>query len=77
MMCTLVSQAVLDMVQPGRSLHMYKKLKSKFVTKKIHIRAIVDDDYVVYRFWNIGHGWVYRMMNLYYFQTLYDNGNLE
>jgi hypothetical protein len=73
----MISQEVKNLVQPGRALHVYKNLKSKFATKKIHVRAIVDDDYVVYRFWTISHGWVYKVQDLYYFQLLYENGDLE
>lgn len=73
----LISQEVRDMVQPGRSLHMYKSKKSKFLTKKIHIRAIVDDEHVVYRFWSAQRGWIYTVDDMYYFQVLYEKGNLE
>lgn len=44
--------------------------------KLIHIRGVIDCEYVVYRWWSLSKGWVYEMETLYYFYLLIGQGNL-
>ena len=42
-----------------------------------HIRAVVDDEYIVYRFWSSPIGWIYRCDWWYGFQLQHEAGKLE
>lgn len=67
-----ISEAVRQMVQPGKTVRVGRHLP-----KRIHIRAIVDEDQVVYRFWRRRvKDWEYRVEWLYSFQLWYEAGQL-
>ena len=68
-------QRALELLIPRKVFRMYKKPHPRYVV--CHIRAVVDEDYLVYRVWRPGRGWVYRMDSLYYFGLLIQDGKLE
>lgn len=39
--------------------------------KVIHIRSVIDDEYVVYRFWGKG-SWVYKLEHVVWFEVVRD-----
>lgn len=65
---------LLKMVQPGKKVHVYWGPSRIRVTW--HIRAIVDEDRVVYRYWS-KRRWHYVTESLYRFLLKYNNGSLE
>lgn len=70
-----IQNGLIKLIQPGKPLWIYPR--DNFNHKKIHIRSIVDDRVVVYRFWRRNKKfWQYDCDNLFYFQLLYENGNL-
>ncbi|TXH10589.1 MAG: hypothetical protein E6R03_15225 [Hyphomicrobiaceae bacterium] len=67
-----ISEELYQMVQPGKSVRL-----GRHRPKRIHIRAIVDEDQVVYRFWRRRvNDWEYRVEWLYTFQLWYEDGSL-
>lgn len=53
--------AIPDWVRPG-TVYRIDFGKGHFATRNCHIRAIVDGDYVVSRFWSYKRrGWVYEI----------------
>ena len=67
-----ISEAVWRMVQPGKTVRL-----ERHRPKQIHIRAIVDEDQVVYRFWRRRvKDWEYRVEYLGSFQYWYEQGQL-
>jgi len=43
-----------------------------------HIRAIVDDKYVVYKVWRPGHRrWEYQVAHVYAFHLAWEGGDLK
>lgn len=45
-------------------------------TETLHVRAIVDEDYVVVRQWSARKGWMYRVVDRYYFELLLEKGSV-
>lgn len=69
----VVAQAI-EALKPGAVARLYKPNN---VNHRIcHIRAIVDGEYVVFRVWRAGRGWVYRIDSAYYFGLLLMDGSL-
>lgn len=66
----------LPVVIPGLSYQIYYS-DGNINNKKIHVRAIVDEDRVVYRSWSKRKGWVYSVESLYYFELLKNDGHLR
>ena len=72
-----VELGVRQLLQKGRKLKIYWGEKN-MNNKTIHIRAIVDDDIVVYKFWlKRKKYWTYKTDNFYYFGLLYKDGILK
>lgn len=72
-----ISPEVLDMVQPGKAVRL--AFPPPNVNNEIrHIRAVVDDECVVFRVW-LKHKkrWVYRCDDLIYYQILWREGFLK
>jgi hypothetical protein len=47
-------------------------------TELWHVRAIVDGEYVVYRYWSRrGRHWVYQLDNLHFLHLCWKSGTLE
>ncbi len=56
------SQAFLDLLRPGQTLRIYYG-PANINNKRLHVRAIVDGEIVVYRVWSRRHGWIYQVEN--------------
>lgn len=64
-----------DYVLPGASLRLsYGEGNPN--NKLIHIRAIVDDEWVVFRRWSHRRGWVYVVEWAYWFWLLENDGRV-
>lgn len=69
-------EELVEMVRVGKKVqvfycpgHRHNELR--------HIRAIVDEEYVVYRVWSRHRqGWLYRVEWLYEFYLKWENGRL-
>lgn len=66
-----------DMLQPGNRVRIYCG-KNSPQNKLCHIRAIVDDDYIVYKYWmKHKQRWEYKVVWTYWFQLRFESGNLS
>ena len=66
----------LDNLRPGKSIRLYYH-KGHPYNKLMHIRAIIDEDYVVFKFWTRSRKcWVYRIEHLYSFLLKNESGVL-
>jgi hypothetical protein len=46
--------------------------------KTVHIRAIVDNSQVVFKWWSRSkQRWIYKVEDMYYFKSLSRSGNIE
>lgn len=73
-----IDPAVLAMIQPGAKVRHLFGYQTPNPTSEIwHIRAIVDDNYVVCRKWHAGRGWQYFLESMISFHLTYINGGLE
>ena len=62
-------------IRAGNTIRIYHNKKNPN-NKLMHIRAIIDDDQVVYRVWNSHkRGWMYAVMSIYLL-GLFDNSNV-
>lgn len=69
--------ALLAKLQPGTSWKIDYG-KNNINTQVIHIRAIVDEDWVVFCAWSLGkQTWRYTVGSLYYFWLLDKDGRLK
>jgi len=67
----------LDDIQPGRSFREDWG-EGNPNNRVIHIRAIVDDDYYVYRCWSKSkQRWIYNVDSVIWFRMLCKDGVLE
>jgi len=63
-----------EMLVPGKKLRIFYN-KGNINNKVVHVRAIVDDDKVVCRWWHKHQGrWVYDVLDLYKLWLMYDLG---
>ena len=63
-------------LQPGKSIRKYYR-KDNIFNQLLHIRAIVDEDQIIYRYWNYHRrGWVYLITQIYYFNMLNESHHL-
>lgn len=69
-----ISPEVLAMIQPGKKVR-HLRGPDRSVSRIRHIRAIVDDEWVVYRVWQRGH-WEYFVEWLYGFELAWQDGRL-
>ncbi len=68
---------LLDMLQPGKKVRVFY-YPGNVNNQLRHIRAIVDEEYVVYRVWSRHkRRWVYRIEWLYQFNLAWENGRLS
>lgn len=63
-----------DYVRPGATLRWFWG-EGHPNNKVVHIRAIVDDEQVVYRWWSARKGWVYQIESAYWFWLLDEKGH--
>ena len=62
---------------PGKSFKIYYG-ESHISNHIVHIRAIVDDEIVVFKWWHRGtQRWIYATQSLYYFKALSESGHLQ
>ena len=59
-------------IEAGKSYRIFFN-PDNINNKKIHIRAIIDDTQIVYKYWSRSRGWVYQMEHKYYFENLIRN----
>lgn len=72
----IIDPAVQALVQPGRRVRMLFGYMTDSPRSELwHIRAIVDDDRVVYRVWR-GNRWQYHVEDLLRFQLAWQDGGL-
>lgn len=72
-----VSASVYAMIQPGQSVRMNYG-EGNLNNEVRHIRAIVDEEFVVYRVWfKHKRRWEYKVEWVGAFQIGYDAGQLE
>lgn len=67
---------LLDMLQPGKSVRVFYKPNHR-KNQKRHILAVIEDEQIVYKFWLVSRGWIYRIEWIYAFLLLYKDGNLK
>lgn len=62
---------------PGTSFSVYYN-KGNLNNRQVHVRAIVDDEYVVYRVWFKSKGYFrYNVERIHYFDVLLRNGRIR
>lgn len=68
---------LLEMIQPGKKVRVFY-YRGNSNNQLRHIRAIVDEEYIVYRIWS-RHTlcWLYRVDLLYHFYLKWENGHLS
>lgn len=59
-------------VKPGATLRLFWG-EGHPGNRLIHIRAIVDDEYVVYRWWSRRNGWLYKIEWGHWFEMVENN----
>jgi hypothetical protein len=68
---------LLTMLQPGKRVRVPPQFNKLSRSPLLHIRAIVDDEYIVYRTWAIHRRhWVYDAEWSYWFWLLWEDGHL-
>ncbi len=71
------SAVKLDDLKPGVSVRIFYNAGNPN-NRRIHIRAIVDDDYFVLRCWSRGRqGWMYSVYGAYRLGLLLEAGRLR
>ncbi len=69
------SQELLDMIQPGKAVRVFYN-EDNINNQVCYIRAIVDDEFMVYRVWN-RKDWFYHIERIYSFQLCFEKGELS
>lgn len=59
-------------VKPGATIRLFWG-EGHPSNKLIHIRAIVDDEYVIYRWWSRSKGWLYKIEWGHWFEMVENN----
>jgi len=60
-------------IEAGKSYRIFFN-EDNINNKKIHVRAIIDDVQIVYKYWSRNRqGWIYQMEHKYYFDNLIRN----
>ena len=68
---------ILEKLQPGTKWRIFYNPEN-INNKLAHIRAIIDDDMVVWRFWSYQRqNWIYQVDHIYRFQILDNDGHLQ
>lgn len=72
-----LKRQVLDIISPGNVVRIYFGQERK-KTELLHVRAIVDDEYVIVRVWSPRRrDWRYRVEHLGYFEMVHEDGRLK
>lgn len=62
---------LLEDLKPGKSFRIRYDNKNNVNNRVIHIRAIVDDEMIVFRQWSRRRQrWIYAIEHLYYFELI-------
>jgi len=70
------SEELIEWLQPGNKVRVHIKYKSPSMV--YHVRAIIDYDQIVYKYWNPRkQRWMYRVEWMYLFQIYYQDENIE
>lgn len=70
------SEEFLALVQPGKKVRKLSRVKA-VPDKLMHIRTIVDDNYVVFRCWSKRKkSWQYDIESLHFLFLLWEDGAL-
>ena len=65
-----------ELLKPGNKLRLFFD-EGNINNKRIHIRAIIDDDYVVYKIWSRRKQiWYYQVEYIYFFKLLYEKNQI-
>lgn len=66
-----------EMLQPGQKIKVFYH-EGNIHNQIRHIRAIIDDDYIVYRIWGKrSRAWLYNIVHRYDFELKYEDGRLS
>jgi hypothetical protein len=65
-----------EMLQPGQKIKVFYS-EGNINNEIRHIRAIVDDDFIVYRVWSKRNRWMYNIASKYNFELKYERGILS
>ena len=72
----IVSKELRESMKPGHIMKMVFS-ENDIVNKTIYIRAVVDDNWIVYKYWaERKKCWVYIIEYIYLLELLYRNGGL-
>ena len=65
-----------ELLKPGNKLNLFFN-EGNINNKTIHIRAIVDDDYIAYKTWSRRkQRWYYQIEYIYFFELLYEKNQI-
>ena len=65
-----------EIIQPGHAVRVFYN-PGNINNRLIHIRAIVDEDQVVFRWWSKHKQcWIYQVEDMYYFTLRHNDGRL-
>jgi hypothetical protein len=70
------TEEVKKLIRPGRAVRVDYG-EGHRANRLLHIRAIVDEEQVVYRRWNRKLGWIYRVDEWGWFEVLAEEGRLK
>ena len=72
----IVSKELREFMKPGHIMKMVFS-ENDIDNKTIYIRAVVDDNWIVYKYWaERKKCWVYIIEYIYLLELLYRNGGL-
>jgi hypothetical protein len=69
-----IKHSALSRLTPGVVFRKYDKSNSNYAV--CHVRAIIDNDQIVYRVWRPGRGWLYAVESAYFLGLLLANGTM-
>lgn len=74
----MVEDEVRAMIVPGNKVRCWTGAKTDHPKSEIwHIRAIVDETQVVFRWWRRGRGWQYLVESRLFFEMFHSAGLLS
>jgi len=72
----MADNSLKDLLQPGKKLRIFYN-ENNINNRIVHIRAVVDDEYIVFKTWSQRQQrWSYQIESDYYFQLLLEEGRL-
>ncbi len=70
------SQELRDLLRPGKAVRLFYN-EGNPNNEIRHIRAVVDDEFIVYRVWTPRRKWMYYITGYYGFLLAYRDGDLR